>query len=159
MAQSWRLCPSGGWMLWALEQLPAERTEKLLPMLQKLGEDSVGKAIRMLQGTSGSLVWEAWAAKWLSGEDRSKESAWAAGDAAWDSWGASGSEGERGYWAAEVGWAAMETQPLLLVLDIFHARYGIEPLVTNTMPDVVDARLADEIRAAIPEWPGKEEKP
>ena len=44
-----------------------------------------------------------WARRWLSGEDRSKAAAWAAGDAAWAAWAAA-----RAAWAAagDAAWAA-----------------------------------------------------
>lgn len=49
---------------------------------QKWLDVIVERAIRRVLGKSGSDKWEAWANKWLSGEDRSEVAAWAAAEAA-----------------------------------------------------------------------------
>lgn len=69
----------------------------------------VTRAVRAHALTCGVPAVERWAARWLSGEDRSARAAaaaWAARAAAWAPWAAWAAEAARAAWAAEAAWAA-----------------------------------------------------
>lgn len=52
------------------------------PQLRQWLNNLAERAIRRVLGGSGCSEWEVWASRWLSGEDRSKEAALAAAEAA-----------------------------------------------------------------------------
>lgn len=94
-----------GDIVWALDNLWPEARPKAL-------EKIVTRAITNNLGKSGVPAWEGWAARWLSGEDRSKESAEEAAESAeaeaglmetWAVWMAA-------TWAARVARAAGATR-------------------------------------------------
>lgn len=125
-ADWWCVCPRGDWLLWQLGKLPRARQRKLRPRISRAIEVIATTAIVEHALDCGIAALEDWAAKWLSGEDRSAEVAlvaWAAqaAQAAWaarTAWGA---------YAAWVAWAALEAELLA---------------------------QANDIRAEIPAWPG-----
>ena len=54
------------------------------PAFEEWLELVVERAIRRVVGRSGCPAWEAWAARWLDGTDRSAKAAGAAADVVWD---------------------------------------------------------------------------
>jgi hypothetical protein len=126
-ADWWRMCQRGDWMLWQLKRgLTGDEYAAIRPEIQSAVDRIVERAIRRVLGRSGSQVWETWAERWLSGEDRSEEAARAAAAARAEA---------RVAWAAErAAWAARAARA---------ARAEEED----------EARLqADDIRREIAEW-------
>jgi hypothetical protein len=91
------------------------------PQLQQWLNQTVERAIRRSLGKSGCPEWERWAAKWLSGEDRTAEAAeaaaWEAGAAAdaaraavAASWVARAADAAGAAWAARAAWAERKSQ-------------------------------------------------
>lgn len=89
-ADWWRVCPRGDWLIWQLQRLPAETQRAVHRQMMHATEVIVTSAIVAHALDCGVPVVEEWAAKWLSGEDRS---AWEAAAAA-------------AAWAAEAAWEA-----------------------------------------------------
>jgi len=78
-ADWWRACPRGDWLLWQLDRLPPATQDQLQPQIARAIEVIVTSAIVEHALDCGVEAVEKWAARWLSGEDRS---AWAARAAA-----------------------------------------------------------------------------
>lgn len=70
--------------------------------------DAVERAIRAAQGLSDVPFWEVWASKWLSGEDRTAESAKEASKSVQNSMDAHFSQANRCWGALSSAWAAYE---------------------------------------------------
>ncbi len=75
-----------------------------IPLPAVTTEMRVRFAILCAKEVCADLPWNAWADKWLSGEDRSEAAAGAAAGAAWAAWAA-----EAAAWAAEAAAAAAQT--------------------------------------------------
>ena len=145
----WLACQRGDWLYWQLGRLPLELRIALLPVILTSLIVIVERAIRAHCLHCGVVEVERWAERWLSGENRREASAaeaaakassasavWAALAAARlacaaEAEGAAWAEvAVRAVWAA---WAAEGDSNAELVLHV------------------------DDIRRAIPEWPGGEE--
>ena len=86
----------------------------------------VERAIRRSLGKSGNPLWETWAENWLSGEDRTRESAeaaWAAEAAEAEAWAAREAAWAEAAWAAEA-WAAEAEQQVIDFVEIAERIYG-----------------------------------
>ncbi len=72
-SEAWRSCKNGAWLAWAIEhiELPPETKTALDRVVEKFA----GRAIEKYALHCGIDEVERWAARWLSGEDRSRESA------------------------------------------------------------------------------------
>jgi len=79
-------------------------TIREIPLPKITTEMRVRFAILCAKEVCADLPWNAWADKWLSGEDRSEAAAGAAAGAAWAAWAA-----EAAAWAAEAAEAAAQT--------------------------------------------------
>ena len=80
-ADWWKICDRGDWLIWQLERLPPDQFESIRPKLMRAIEVIVTSAIVEHALDCGIREVELWAARWLSGEDRSAESAFAAAEA------------------------------------------------------------------------------
>lgn len=81
MADAWRECHRGDWMIWALGR--CKLTSDLDAALRRAIERIVARAVETHALHCGIDTVEAWARAWLSGEDRSEAAARAAAGAAW----------------------------------------------------------------------------
>ena len=84
---AWRQCQRGDWLIWQLQHgLTAEEFDDIRPALQRAVSVIVARAVKEHALHCQIPEVEAWAGKWLSGEDRTEASAastQAAAGAAW----------------------------------------------------------------------------
>ena len=86
MADAWRACRRGDWMIWALRaegiEVPPAAIERIVARAIRRGQ----RSLRGVRAAPWATAWRRWARRWLSGEDRSRTAAnaaaWAARTAA-----------------------------------------------------------------------------
>ena len=148
-ADWWRACDRGDWLIWQLERVGMDRDNPALARaLDRIRARAIRRAQRVLRGVRApwATAWRRWARRWLSGEDRRREAAWAAAEATWAAGVAAEAAGVAwatawaawaAAWAAEAAaWAAAEAAEVAWAAEL---------------------RLqARDIHHEIPEWPGEE---
>jgi hypothetical protein len=142
MAVAWVLCRRADWMLWALLENVDHDEQALHRAMETIVERAIRRGVASTVGMrgDGTRAWQAWAWRWLSGEVRSAASAWGA-DAVVDVAIAGGAA----RCAAEAAEHDYEVASDIAVWCAWAS--------TGTR-DVEQAQQADDIRAAIPHWPG-----
>jgi len=93
MADAWRACRRGDWMIWALR---AEGIEVPPAAIERIVARAIRRGQRSLRGVRApwATAWRRWARRWLSGEDRSRTAANAA------AWAAARAAANAAAWAA-----------------------------------------------------------
>jgi hypothetical protein len=120
LADAWRECRRGDWMLWALEGAG-------YPIPWDVVDGIVDRAVREHALRCGIPEIERWARRWLSGDDRSDAAA------AWAAWAAAHAAEAAASGAYAAAWA---------------------DAAADAARAAESRRQADEIRAAVPLWPG-----
>jgi hypothetical protein len=154
-ADAWKECHRGDWLIWQLWQLPRDEYAVVLPALLRAVDTFVDRAVRQHALECDDPIVEAWAAAWLDGSDRSAESAWASASAA-------SAAASAAYAASAAAWAA-ETYTAWAV-ESAESAWGAEYAASAAVSAEAEAssdweaelqRLAGDIRAKIPVWPGE----
>jgi hypothetical protein len=169
-ADWWRVCPRGDWLIWQLERVGRDSDNPALERaLERIRSRAIRRAIKSLRGIRGewATAWRGWARRWLSGEDRSCQSAasaegaaanatWAAATATWAAGSAAGATrdaGAAGSAARAAAWAAWATRTA--AGSSAGAVSWAAESATATVPRRELRLQARDIRIEIPEWDPK----
>ena len=143
MADAWRACRRGDWMIWALRaegiEVPPAAIERIVARAIRRGQ----RSLRGVRAAPWATAWRRWARRWLSGEDRSRAAAWAAADAA-----------EAADAALEAADAALAAADAAAAAAAWAAERAARAAAAV---DAAERRLqARDLRRALPEWPEEE---
>lgn len=172
-------CRRGDWIIWQLGQ--TKLSEKLKKALQRALMKIAERAVRKCAANCNMPEFERWAEKWLSGEDRSIESAWVMAEtirttstAATTAIAESAAEAAAAAAAEEAGSAAeeaakaagIEASRVIKISgtsisddgDLYESETSfIDPNEETREAIKKELKLqADDIRSEIPEWPEEE---
>jgi hypothetical protein len=171
MADAWRECHRGDWMFWALKTAGH-------PVPWDVVDGIADRAVETHALHCGIAEVERWAERWLSGEDRSAAAAgdaweaaaagaWAA-DAAGDAWNTAAwraaahaaAAADAAAWRAASSAAATAYAAYAAAVaaaeEADAARDAAVHAAARDARAAESQRQADEIRAAVPRWPGED---
>jgi len=153
-ADWWTACSRGDWLIWQLERLPKSKYNKIKPALKQAIDVIADRAVR--NHALPCPETHDWAVKWLSGEDRTQDSAsWAAwaARAAWADRAACAARAACASWADSAAWAARAACASWAAW----ADSAAWADWADSAARAAELKLqATDIHRFIPDWPGKE---
>lgn len=165
-ADAWGRCERGDWLLWQWSRLPPEQIEATRPVVQRVLDGIVTRAIRRgqraLRGVREPWAreWRRWARGWLTGVDRSWASAWAVSDVTWSDkeWFESRANCAATIQAVPASWAAAAAAWAAWATAAAEETSRAAVMAAEEEAETERRIQARDIHRELPEWLGKGEK-